>query len=544
MKRTFLLAVLCAFATACSSGTGENNGDPPANNTQNNDDGKGDQTGGVTMCAAVRGNGQLIPAHFASLARIVEHYGPIHAVSGGSSGSITSFLLSSIQSNPLVTECNGEPCTTAEESARIALMLKSFQGYLEYLTTTEEAMALQAAAPIVEQVREQGIAEALSDDPSAAVETLLGILEQDELVDVVNPEIIELLRNSPDPEYHARDIVASIEGFGEFSADDPTILVRPGLLNFGELADRIAMVASFYAAYGVADQDAMEAWLNDCAEPGRSKTWSAVRALPAGKSTCGEQFVELLAQYDDVFLTDPGARTRVHDNVGTFMPALISTSVLTGDAVSAWEAARQQYLDADQPTLDVDFDDVRFGYWGSSEAVEMLTEKTNERTDLKSQKALSLRTATWREVLSYSPAEPGLSRALHITDETVSAGGWSDLHPVLVLKDIGCDKVVYVTRTDPESNFALGVAGLLGMDADDRDALYDLSDEESSFSQSIEAADAVWCTNWNDIEATDIEAVVTDAYGARMFTDDAFFTDGERAYENITTEPGVEGCSR
>lgn len=542
MKQILSLAVICAFAVACSSGSGDNNGSSSTNNASNND-GKGDQSGDVTMCAAVRGNGQLIPAHFGSLARIVEHYGPIHAVAGGSSGSITSFLLSSIQASPLVLDCNGERCSDRERADRIALMLKSFQGYLEYLTTTDEATAIQAAAPIVQQVREQGISETLAEDPDAATEALLGILEQDDLVDAVNPEIISLLRDSPNPEYHARDILASIEGFGNFSADDPKILVRPGLLNFGELADRLAVVASFYAAYGPADNEAMEAWLNDCAASGRSRTWSAIRSMPAGKSTCGEQFSTLLAQYDDVFMTDDAAMNRVQDNVGTYMPALVSTSVLTGDAVGAWEDARAQYLAAEDPTLDVNFADVRFGYWGNAESVDALTDKTTKRDDLKSQMAMSLRTATWREILSYSPAEPGLARALNITDETVSAGGWSDLHPVLVLKDIGCDKVVYVTRTDPESNFALGVAGLLGMDADAQEALYDLDNPESSFARSIDAADAVWCTNWNDIESTDVEAVVTDAYNARMITDDEFFTDAENAYDNITNEGGIAGCS-
>jgi hypothetical protein len=362
------------------------------------------------------------------------------------------------------------------------------------------------------------------------------------LVDLVNPELIELLQTSPNPEYHTQDILSAIQGFGSFSADDPKILVRPGLLNFGELADRLAFAASFYAAYGDADLEATEAWLNDCAAAGRGKTWSEVRALPAGDSTCGEQFMALMAEYDDLFLTDAALMNRVHDNVGTYMPALISTSVLTGDAVTAWQDARQQYLAGEDPTLDVNFDDVRFGYWGDSASVKML-EDTNQRTDLKSQKAMSLQTATWREILSYSPAEPGLSRARNITDETVSAGGWSDLHPVLVLKDIGCDKVIYVTRTDPESNFARGVAQLLGMDADDDKALYDLESRESSFSHSIAEADAVWCTNWNDIEASDVEGLVSDAYNARMFTTDEFFTDGDNRYDNITNEAGVEGCS-
>jgi hypothetical protein len=43
------------------------------------------------MCAAIRANGQLVFAHFASLARAVEHYGPLAGAAGGSSTSLTIF---------------------------------------------------------------------------------------------------------------------------------------------------------------------------------------------------------------------------------------------------------------------------------------------------------------------------------------------------------------------------------------------------------------------------------------------------------------------
>src|SRR5690606_25187121 len=130
---------------------------------------------------------------------------------------------------------------------------------------------------------------------------------------------------------------------------------------------------------------------------------------------------------------------------------------------------------------------VRFGYFGDPDSIDAITKA--ERSDLKSQMRIGLGQPTWREVLSYSPAEPGLSRALPVNGELVSAGGWSDLHPVLVLKDVGCDEVVYVTRSDPESNFALGVASILGMSADDKRSLYDLENPDSSFSQSLAEAD-------------------------------------------------------
>ncbi len=73
----------------------------------------------------------------------------------------------------------------------------------------------------------------------------------------------------------------------------------------------------------------------------------------------------------------------------------------------------------------------------------------------------------------------------------VSAGGWSDLHPTLVLANLGCEKIVYVTRTGDESGFAIGVAKLLGMNAADQDALYNL-DEDSAYSLSLAESSATW----------------------------------------------------
>jgi len=163
--------------------------------------------------------------------------------------------------------------------------------------------------------------------------------------------------------------------------------------------------------------------------------------------------------------------------------------------------------------------------------------------EIKTSKFHAIGPASWRTALSYSPAEPGLARALELPDGTVSAGGWSDLHPTLVLRNMGCDNVVYVTRTDIETGgFADGVATLLGMDDVTRSKLYDL-DEESSIANSIADADAVWCTNWNDIPASDIVAISEDSYNATLMTEDPSFTTGAKAYENIDPEFKAEGCS-
>ena len=225
------------------------------------------------------------------------------------------------------------------------------------------------------------------------------------------------------------------------------------------------------------------------------------------------------------------------------MPALISTSVITGSSVEKWSNARDAYFAAREFELGVDFDDVKFGYFGDRDTLDTAARNSAGFSDVKTSKFHAIGPATWRTAISYSPAEPGLSRALELPDGTVSAGGWSDLHPTLVLRNMGCDNVVYVTRTDLDlGGFADCVATLLGMDDETRGKLYDL-DQDSSLAASVAEADAVWCTNWNDIPATDIAAVSDDSYNATMITDDPSFTQGAQAYENIDPDYTAVGCA-
>src|SRR3954467_4513799 len=83
------------------------------------------------LCAAVRGNGESILTHFASLAHIVEHYGLVTGMAGGSSGSISTFTYESILESSSVHTCGDARCSEDATAARVALALKSLQGYAD-----------------------------------------------------------------------------------------------------------------------------------------------------------------------------------------------------------------------------------------------------------------------------------------------------------------------------------------------------------------------------------------------------------------------------
>ncbi len=506
-------------------------------------EGNCDTTAELKLCAAVRGNGELITAHFASLARIVEHYGTIDAASGGSSASITIFLTESMQSNPAIADCNGAVCSDEERSARAALLLKSFPGYLQHLTTTEEAAALGQLAPFIARVQSEGIEALLEEDAEAGVAALLNVLEQDDLQDLINPEVIGLLQNSPNPEMHAKDILEGIQKLGAFSADTDRIFIRPGILNFQAVADKFGRVADFYSGHGPADMASMEGFMDSCATPGLGKGWFEVAAMPAGESTCGQVFDSMLGEYRAALAADAGSfRSRIDEPVGGNMRALISTSVLSGQTAESFKQARADYNQAKPYTFTPTFDEVSFGYWGQSADLDTVARNESGYDDLKTAKFTNLGETTWRTALSYSPAEPGLARGLELPDGRISTGGWSDLHPVLALRNLGCEQVIYVTRTGDESGFATGVAQLLGMSAEESIGLYDL-DSDSAFSLSLYEADATWCTDWNAQSGTDLVGISADGYNAPMESTSEFFTESTSSYPNLSAATRLRGCT-
>jgi hypothetical protein len=535
MRRLPAIYFSCAVvAAACQGGAGT---DPECSGAKCDDLGGGSDE--ARVCAAVRGNGERIPAHFASLARLVEHYGPLDAIAGGSSGSITSFLYESIASNPSTIECGEVSCSATARAERVAFLLKSLQGTLEVLAQSPEVQALGRLSKLVAEVKAQGIEELAAEDVEAAREALLAILESDELGPLVNRELVELLVDSPDPAMHVRDIAGAISGLGSFAAPTALELVRPGVIDFRGFADLIGRIGSFYAGEGPYDPAAMESILAACAPASRGMVWSQAAALLAGGTTCGERFAQVLTAYRAAWTST--SHNRADDPIGARLPVLVMTSVVQGDGAVEMARAQEAYRAGEVPTLAVDFDDVRIGYFGQRADLDRVAKNERGFADLKTKKFLALGERSWRDVLSLSPAEPGLARALELENGWYSAGGWPDLHPVQVLENLGCDQVVYVTRRGPESSFAQGVGTLLGMSDAERAELYDLG-ATSGFAAALEQAGAVWCTDWNQVGG-DLESLAVDAYDAPMETSDPFFTDGVSPYAGARSNLGLVGCT-
>jgi len=497
------------------------------------------------VCVAIRGNGELITAHFAALSRIAEIFGPFDGVAGGSSASITSFLTESMHMHPLLWECPGGTCTRAQAGARLGLLYKSLFGYLGAMGERDEAVAVTAILGVIQLAKDEGIGELVDADKiSEAWSALVTLFESEDVRGLVNPEVVTLLKDSPDKAEHVKDIWNGIKSFGAFDSEDPSIFVRPGLINFPGLASHVGRIGSFYAGYGAYDEAAWRAFLDGCAEGGVGFNWPIVATIDVDGTSCGDRFAALLSAWRADFIPqEDTVGNRVEDRVGQHLRTLAITSVLTGQAAQTFQTALDQYLAAQPWTLEVAFADVKAGYWGAAVDVAGVVNDPEGFGDLKTSKAITLGQATWREVLSLSPAEPGLSRAVALNASQVSAGGWPDLHPVLALRNAGCERVIYLTRRGKDSSFGRGVAALLGASAADDTALYDLGTPTSGFATSLREAAGVWCTDWDNVGATNLSGMMNDAYNAPFEVHDETLVPAGPAYEHTTDSAGLVGCT-
>lgn len=491
----------------------------------------------ANYCAAIRGNGELMPAHWGAMSSLVEDQGIPSAMAGGSSASITMFLLESLSLNPL-----------PQNNSERALLIKSFQGYLEALSQTPEGKAIQAlledkgafqmilaTSPKLDAAMKNPAAKALITKHLSDLQTLI---QSKDLKEIINPEfalyVQRTLKLSQQNDqstqalvnYRSGQISHAIKNFGKFdSQTDKTLFVRPGLIDFKKLAGILGKMGDFYAGYnnesemGKQIEQRLGDFLKLCTPDSKNLSW---RELNEQRPACRQLLGSAVLMYRGA---NASGKSRISENVGAHIPAFPTTSVLTGAAV---EQFTKLYVDY-QTTTDQNFgdfsvnpSDLHFGYWGDLSALQKIEKQFKTvpeyMNDAKSQKFLSLGESAWLNVLSTSPAEPGLSRITALSRTQLSAGGWSDLHPVMVLKAYGCDNIIYVTRKGEESSFAQGVFRRL-TNADDKTVsqFYSIANPQSSIMRSQKNAAKIKCTDWNSFDvAKDLNGLIEESMKAPL----------------------------
>ncbi len=504
-----------------------------------------------STCAGIRGNGQNLFAHYGALARHVEEYGAITCAAGGSSGSITTFVLESIWANPDVHQCSNERkghgwwsrsrktnCRSEARDARMALMLKSVTG----LVDTGLFQDIATVNALFEGISAGDIVALLqSDTPMEGVDALTRVLR--DLGPLINPEVFELLATSPDPVFHATDIIQGLEKGLQFIVDDPAVFLRTSVINFDEVASLFGLYGSFYAAYGPADRTGVAAWLDACAKPSIGLTWQETTQLPGTEGrTCGDTFTDLFNDYREAVATNGGAN-RADDPVGKFLPVFGVTGVLTGDAIPLWEEARAAWVAADPIPFEPDFADIGVGYWGQDRELARMDRRLDRKyDDLVADQFVPLGPATWREVLGSSPAEPGFAPAIPLEAGVLSVGGWADPLRVIPLEALGARRTITINRLGGVGGFTEAVTRLLNAGDAGVAALYSTTDPTSSFYIGLDQATGVWCTDW-DSQNGDPNMLFNDAYNSPFITEDRRFLRPRNGYSNVGPDISIGGCT-
>ncbi len=481
-------------------------------------------------CIALRGNGELQPAHWGALARTIEQLGLPVAMAGGSSATVSMFLTEAIAANPLI---HGQRQQLQKE--RASLLWKSFYAFITELQKTKTWSDIQAAYGEFAALRKQKTFSAASTHIDArqfsAAMSLLNKAVVLEIVDIdsLTPLLAALkVSDKKRSQFYIQQLQESAAVFGKFNAQaDDNLFFRQGLVSFEKAAVLFGKIAGFYSALGN-DQNST-VWLkffDACAAESIGLNW---REIVAKTPVCSTIFHSLFQKH---FISSRSNLHMEEQQIGKFIAMYPTTAVLAYSAAAQFRQAQKQYHLALDPHFGKNFrlnnpDDVFFGYWGNAASLQSIAAKL-DRSDEKSRRFLALGSAQWKQVLSLSPAEPGLAPLKDFTTSEqknyISAGGWSDLHPVAVLKAAGCKDVVYLTRQGGESLFAQGIAKrLLNLERDwkllnaedesvkklnkdgdpnDLDSawsrLYNLGNPASSVNHSLAQASAILCTNWND----------------------------------------------
>lgn len=532
-------------------------------------------------CLALRGNGENEPAHWGALASLVERAGLPQAQAGGSSATYSMLLLESIASNAWVANSQGWP-----QASRAALLLKSISGISAYVAQRPQ---VQAALEMVKTYRDvktflatpswpllKEIAAANSPSDLSRRSTEIAQLVKDLMAIGIGDSKYAALMNDlgsfrmlsvrrfREMRFYAEDLSAALAAFGSFNAeDDKTLFFRAGFVNFEKFGLGVGRVATFLEGSAWTDPTkVLFRKFTDLCEPLHANlSWQELVARePRCQQFLNDSLASFFSQNTNLHLLNVALRP-----VGFQIPTLATTAVLMGDGFSAAQTTMRDYHDnLDRTAIDrfkiKNPNDLRLGYWGRP---DMLTQvRRNLRFpfrdalgrvydfsgDAKSDRFLSLGPVPWSEVFRLSPAEPGLASLQLMTvagTPAFSAGGWSDLHPVQVLKAAGCPQVAYVTRRGGESLFGQGLAKrLMSLDRDwsllrtvDPDLLarnrkvndagdpsdltsawsrlYNLANPRSSFNTALVSADAILCTDWDRFDVkTQFYEMVIEAYRA------------------------------
>ncbi|MEO0335310.1 MAG: hypothetical protein AAF202_02895 [Pseudomonadota bacterium] len=454
-------------------------------------------------CAALRGNGQMAPAQWVGMARIIEHRGMPTAMAGGSSSTLTMFFIESINKSKAVRALSSSKDFSKNKKHYQALLVKSLP---LFITTVADHLQLESTYKFLAEMKasdsdlNQLIADVLQnrgDDLELLNQNLvrLGPLFNDDIAKSVLGSLAGPTANPENLAIIGQRVQEARAGFGGFQpAKDRNLFFRPGLIDFKQFALSIGKAADFYSGHGVSAEvlEAQQNFLERCATSSQGQVFWP-NPLQA---SCAGEFAGLVLTHIKESGLELDPESEVFSKIGESIPSFAITAVIVDEGFEHYQQVQSDYNSfkvQDTSEFSVGSEAIQFGYWlpPQTEIVKSVDlSQPNQLTlpsvrypnDLKSQKFLELGSGSWFDALVTSPAEPGLTNMQMIpsgnsgesllaesqkpygsrwTDVQykqgmVSAGGWPDLHPTQILKSYQpCQDadVFYLTRKGAASTF-------------------------------------------------------------------------------------------
>lgn len=441
--------------------------------------------------------------------------------------------------NPFVTVCRDpvslqETCCDLEmQTTRISFLLKMVEGISElYDISVVGVLAYFLQNDALDELL-QFDKETIKSDVLTYLLAALG--RGGHASTLINGDFLTSLLGDlvSDPAVFQARLADSIDKASNFLSSISFLdFVRYSPLDYDGLLEKVDEIASFLAAYAPTKLREFRDLMETCATPDSvlGNRWASDISDQrfSEERTCLEQVQYMYVRY--LKERQSGSPRRFDDMVGGVYPNLVITALLVDDAYDDWKRVADDY-DANGPTTEPlpvpSFDDLKIGYWGDTETLDLVESELPKKfpNDVKSQKFVSLGSATWFEALIPSMKEPG-SRAVIVSEERklVSIGGFPDEKPTQSLAAMGCDQIIMSTFPGGPGPFARSLyAEIFNLTDSDSDPLLGpllgfSSTSNSSYDLALEVQTGSVCTDWRAPAEFDWAAITATGYDAPFFS--------------------------
>ena len=469
------------------------------------------------LCAALRGNGDKIFATLSAVSAITEKLGIIDAAAGSSSGSIVMAFYEAILSNPKIASITDPQ----EKRLKVSLLLKVAPLYMKsFFSYHHSGRQIQDLKNYSSKLENGSLNNLPIFEIGKIIDEVLSLKKRFNSVyrDPSFREFIYPTYNEHIDSHRNKQFFIGILNSSNWAVRGTDTFFRPSPFPFEILTNFLDSMLTYFSGMATPYRSDLDNFLNSCSHLAFGVPIGSIASLVTQNGlTCGQIFLQSAQKFHQTAQLK-NFPSFIDTEVGTNFNSFPITGVYKDKkTLESYKDSRKKFRNAMPYHFDVNFKDFKIGYFGRPGQLKIIEDNLKSQTSrsFKSEKFHPLtngkKAITWRTVLNTSPAEPGLSELRMFkggNQEYLSLSGWADLSPTLILKKgLGCENVVYVTRTAPfESEFAESNTQNLGANEAEYEALYSPNAETihpysnqvipGSVYESLDNADAIWCTDW------------------------------------------------